>query len=224
MKTPVNTKTIRHHLFYSWWKYALVIAAGIFLVDLMFTVTAPRIPNEKKVEFYIYGYANNAGLEEYMNRVHEEEMPDMESVTFNVMTLDSTYGPMQLTTYMAAGEGDLYLLSRDEFLSYAGGGAFYPLEDDEELMALFNENNKNLRRGWRTVSNTDETHLFGIPADLLPGLINYCYAEDGYLAVLLGGGNIENTMKFLRTLVSDTITAEEAETAEPVPDGSAAGG
>ena len=40
--------------------------------------------------------------------------------------------------------------------------------------------------------------------------MNYCYAEDGYLAVIVSGGNIENTMKFLRILVRDTISQAES--------------
>ena len=62
-----------------------------------------------------------------------------------------------------------------------------PLEDDEELMAIFNEAGIDLRRGWRTLSESDETHLYGIPVDVLPGLYSLCYAENGYLAVLSCG-------------------------------------
>ncbi len=210
MKTPLNAKTLKNHLSYNWWKYLLAIIAGTFLVDLLFTVTAPKIPAEKEVQFFIYGYSNSEALTAYMDRIHETEMSDMESVTFSTLTMDSTYGPMQLTTYIAVGEGDLYYIPREEFLSYASGGAFCPLENDEELMEMFNAAGMNLRRGWRTLDGSDESHLFGIPADLLPGLMNYCYAEDGYLAVIVSGGNIENTMKFLRILVRDTISQAES--------------
>lgn len=210
MKTPLNAKTLKNHLSYNWWKYLLAIIAGTFLVDLLFTVTAPKIPAEKEVQFFIYGYSNSEALTAYMDRIHETEMSDMESVTFSTLTMDSTYGPMQLTTYIAVGEGDLYYIPREEFLSYASGGAFCPLENDEELMEMFNAAGMNLRRGWRTLDGSDESHLFGIPADLLHGLMNYCYAEDGYLAVIVSGGNIENTMKFLRILVRDTISQAES--------------
>ena len=228
MKTPVNAKTLKNHLTYSWWKYLLVLFAGTFLVDLLFTVTAPQTPEELKVEFYIYGHADTQGLEEYINKIHETEMSDMESVTYTTLTMDATYGPgtrgcghlsadqaaeeiarMQLTTYIAVNQGDLYYLPREDYLSLASNGAFLPLEEDEELMAMLEEAGVNLRRGWRTVNDTDETHLFGIPADLLPGLARYCYTEDGYLSVLYGCGNNENTLKLLRILVRDNLTAPE---------------
>ena len=182
MKTPLNAETLKHHFTYSWWKYVLALVAGIFLVNFLFTVTKPRIPEEKR---------------------------DMESMTCSILYVDETYGAMQLMTYVAAQEGDLYLLPRDEFLSYSASEAFLPLEDDEELMAIFNEAGIDLRRGWRTLSGSDETHLYGIPLDVLPGIYSLCYTENGYLAVLGAGGNDENTLKFLRILCKEMITAPE---------------
>ena len=210
MKTPVNKQTLRNHFTYSWWKYLLVLVGGIFLVDLLFTVTAPRVPEEKKVEFYVYGYSDSDAVTKYLDRVHEEDLSDMESVISVRLTTDETYGAMQLSTYIAVHEGDLYLLPREEFLSLSAVGSFLPLENDEALMSLFNEAGKDLKRGWRTLSESDETHLYGIPMDLLPGLQSMCYAENGYLAVLAMGGNTDNTMTLLRRMVKDTIN-------EPVP-------
>ena len=215
MKTPINSETLKNHLTYSWWKYLAVLIAGTFLVNLLFTVTAPRIPENKKIEFYIYGLSDSESLNAWMEQVRVTEMPDMESMVSNTFYQDSTYGPMQLMTYFAAQEGDLYLLPRDEFISYSAGGAFMPLEDDEELMAIFNEAGIDLRRGWRTLSESDETHLYGIPVDVLPGLYSLCYAENGYLSVLSCGGNDENTLKFLRILCRKMITAPETEAAQP---------
>ena len=220
MKTPVTSETLKHHITYSWWKYVIALIAGIFLVNLLFTVTAPRIPEDKKVDFYVYGLADEPSLSSYMERIRSEEMSDMKEMTCMIAYVDETYGAMQLMTYVAAREGDLYLLPRDEFLSYSASGAFLPLEKDEELMAVFNEAGKDLRRGWRTLADSDETHLYGIPIDTVPGLYSLCYADNGYLAVLASGGNDENTLKFLRILCKDMITASEtadepAETEQP---------
>ena len=211
MKTPVNARTLKHHFTYSWWKYVLVFIAGIFLVNLLFTVTTPRIPEDKRIDFYIYGLSAEDTVNAYMEKVRINEMPDMESMTSLVLYQDSTYGPMQLTTYIAAHEGDIYLIPRDEFLSYASGGAFLPLEEDEELMTIFNEAGVDLRRGWRTLADSEETHLCGIPADTLPGLASMCYADNGYLCILTVSGNNENALKFLRILCRDMITAPETD-------------
>ena len=64
MKTPVNAQTLRQHLTYNWWKYALVIILSALAVNLYYTVTAYRPPEEKKVDFYIYGLADETALNE----------------------------------------------------------------------------------------------------------------------------------------------------------------
>ena len=215
MKTPINAETLRHHFTYSWWKYVLVLVAGIFLVNLIFTVTTPRIPEDKRVDFYIYGLSDSESLNAYMEKIRSEEMPDMEIMTSLTMFPNDAYGPMQLMTYMSAQEGDVFLLTRDEFLSYASSGAFLPLEDDEELMGIFNEAGIDLRRGWRTLADSDETHLYGIPADMLPGLNALCYADNGFLTVTVYNGNQENVMKFLRILCRDMLIAPEAKNEDP---------
>ena len=215
MKTPINAETLRHHFTYSWWKYILVLIGGIFLVNLIFTVTTPRIPEDKRVDFYIYGLSDSESLNAYMEKIRSEEMPDMEIMTSLTMFPNDAYGPMQLMTYMSAQEGDVFLLTRDEFLSYASSGAFLPLEDDEELMGIFNEAGIDLRRGWRTLADSDETHLYGIPADMLPGLNALCYADNGFLTVTVYNGNQENVMKFLRILCRDMLVAPEAENEDP---------
>ena len=215
MKTPVNAQTLKHHFTYDWWKYVLVLLAGTFFVNLILTVTTPRIPENKKIDLYIYGYSDSQAVNSYMEKIRLEEMQDMDSMTSNTLLVDDTYGPMQLVTYMAAREGDLYLLPRDEFISYASSGAFEPLEKDAALMSLFSDAGLELRRGWRTISGTDETHLYGIPLDLLPGISSLAYAENGYISVLSLGGNVENALKFLRCLCRDTLTAPE-ETDVPV--------
>ena len=178
MKTPLNAESLRQHFTYSWWKYLLVLVAGIFAVNLLMTVTAPRIPEDKRVDFYVYGLSDADSLNAYMEKIRSGEMADMESMSSNTFFQDNNYGPMQLTTYIAAAEGDLYLLPRDG-------------------------------RGWRTLSESDETHLYGIPADTLPGLSTLCYAENGYLSVLAYGGNTDNALKFLHILCRDMIKAPQ---------------
>ena len=90
MKTPLNLKTLKNHLTYNWWKYLLALVAGTFLVDMLFTITSPRIPDDKRVDFYIYGYSNSQALADYMDNVRETEMSDMETLTFNTLSMDNT--------------------------------------------------------------------------------------------------------------------------------------
>ena len=220
MKTPVTKKILRTHFTYSWWKYALLIILAVFGIDLLYTVTAYRSPEEKKVQFYIMGYSNQEALDAYMASVWQKYLPDMEVVDSHTFTNDGAYAAMQLSTYMAAGEGDIYLLPREQFIGSAASGAFVALESDPELMAIVDEAGISLQNGWRRDSSTGETHLFGIPQSKLPGLTaQYAYAEDGYLSVLVTNRNDENVLKFLRILCRDMLTDPNAEEKSPADTG-----
>ena len=214
MKTPVTSTGLKEHLRYNWWKYLLIIALGIGLVDMAYSVTAYRPPRDKVLGFYVYGYMAEDAMTEYLDHVKETEFPDMEKLNSELILTDGTYGPMQLTAFLAAGDGDIYLLPREQFLTYASSGSLLPLEYDEELMALFDGAGVSLQTGWRRETESGETHLYGIPQDKLPGLSQYAWAEDGYLCMIITGGNQENAAKLLRVLCRDCLNEPPA--AEPV--------
>ena len=48
-------------------------------------------------------------------------------VTLLASSSDDYYSQMQLTTYIAAGEGDIYFLPSGDFKSFAANGAFLPV-------------------------------------------------------------------------------------------------
>ena len=214
MKTPVTSGSFRHHLAYSWWKYLLAAILSFVLVDLLYTVTAYRSPRDKVLGFYVYGYTNSSELTGYLDNVRETELSDMEEISSLVLMDDNTYGPMQMMVYLSAGEGDVYLLNREYFLTCAADGALLPLEDDRELLAMFEEAGISLQSGWRKNTETGETHLYGIPQDKLPGLSQYAYAANGYLCLAATGQNQENAAKLFRILCRDTLTAP-APSSEP---------
>ena len=58
MKTPINAASLKQHLTYCWWKYLLAAVLSVFLVNLIYTVTAYRSPPEKTVSFFVYGYTD----------------------------------------------------------------------------------------------------------------------------------------------------------------------
>ena len=212
MKTPVNRRTLKQHLTYNWWKYLLLLVIGVFGVDLLYTVTAPRIPADKKVDFYISGNVDTEKLEAYTEKVRTEEMPELETIQIVTLYMDDQYGPMQLMTYIAAGEGDVYLLRREDYLSLASEDAFVPLETNPELMETLS--GVDLQRGWRKNTETGENHLYGIPQDKIPGLIQYAYCENGFLCVLNSNRNEENALKFLNILCRDMLNTENTEPTE----------
>ncbi len=217
MKTPVTSGKLKHHFAYNWWKYLLIAALAFGVVDLLYAVTAYRPPRDKTIGLYVYGYINEQPLADYMENVRVTEMPDMEEMRPQMLIVDDNYGPMQLMTYLAAGEGDLYLLPREQFLSHAESGALVPLETDAELMAMFDAAGISLQSGWRRETETGETHLYGIPQDKLPGLSQYAYAQDGFLCLIISGKNQENASGFLRILCRDMINPPQAAEPSPAP-------
>ena len=214
MKTPLNGNVIRQHMTYSWWKYILVAVVAIMGVNLYFTVSSYRPPEEKKVDVYVYGYADDVSFQAYMDKVRETQMPDMEEMLLQVITPDETYGPMQLSTYMAAGEGDIYILPKDQFIGFATQGALIPLEEEEELMNIFNSAGISLQRGWRKDTYENRTRLFGIPISALQGFNRYFSVNDGFLCVLVTNQNDENVMKFMNILCQDMLEQTNTETEE----------
>ena len=213
MKTPLTAKRIRQHFTYSWWKYALLLALVLLGWNMTFSVTAYRSPADKKVDVYVYGVGEQDSFDELLNQLHQELLPDMEEVSSVFMVPDETYGSVQLTTYLYAGEGDLYILPKDFFQSYSAEGVFIELENDEELMALCEEAGIDLTRGWRRNSETGERHLYGIPIDNLPGLANYMSVSSGTcMGVMITGGNLDNTVILMKGLIRACMASEEATT------------
>lgn len=208
MKTPMTRERLKHHLAYGSWKYLILIAAAIFGWNLIYTTTAYRPPEEKKVDFYVcYPAADSDALDAFMQEAWETALPDMEQVS--AVTLmgsggNDYYGAMQLTTYIMAGEGDVYLLKRDDFRSYAAQGAMLPLEELVEAGALRIPETVSLSKGYVTLTDEEagisEKHLYGIPCAKLAGFARRLgiQAEDMYLCVMAAGKNDENALKFVQ--------------------------
>lgn len=209
--TPINKNSIRQHLTYNWWKYLLAVVLLGFAIDLAFTVTEYRPPENKKVELYIYGYADQDKINEYMSERCGSLMPEMEKTDCTVLMADEVYGDMQLSTYLAAGEGDIYILPKDKFISFAENSALFELENTEELWLETGLDPAELKSGWRKDGDSGEKHLYGIPTEQLPGLKEYSYYEDGFICVIINNGNDENVIRFMTAFCSDMRNAESAE-------------
>lgn len=212
MKTPLSKATVRQHLTYNWWKYVLVIALSIVCWSLIYTTTAYRPPADKKVDFYVTsGYGDQTMLDQYMESIRLSEMSDMEEMSSAFLTNDEYYGAIQLSTYIMAGEGDVYLLDKDSFQNYAASGAFLALEEVPGIVEAAESAGIDLSRGWRTNTEEGGKHLYGIPATALTGLEAYSVSgKDGFLTVTVNGGNDENSLKFLAILLRDMRAPETA--------------
>lgn len=208
MKTPVTEKRLKDHIAYSWWKYALLILLSVFGWNLIFSMTQPRVPEDKKIIVGLYGSGTNYNLDDYMLEVQRIHLPEMEKVEPMDILPDTTYGDMILTTRMAANECDIYILPTTQFQSWASQGAFQPLEEVlPELVADLEEAGISLSRGRRQNADTAEKHVYGIPLRDLPGAQDLLWTDvtDLYLCVYYSTGNDDTVLEFTDIFVRDML-------------------
>lgn len=202
--SPITKEKIKTHFQYSWWKYLLLVVLTLLLWNLLFTTTQYRSPEHLKVEFYVDAIETvetTANMEALLEDIHARVMPEMEEVTYTVLGLDETYGSMQLTVWVSAGQGDVYLLMKDRFLSLARNGGLVDLQPYIDNGTLPVEGFA-LSKGQVANEYAGAKAQYGIPTDGLTGL-SACGAvtEGSFLCMLAGNGNEEYAALFMRELL-----------------------
>ena len=201
---------LKKHLAYDGWKYLLVIAVCWFGWEMLYTTTAYRSPQEKRIDVMIMSAtASDEVVEAFLKPIWEEATPDMELVE-GVSLLpggtDDYYSNMNLTVKLYAGEGDIYFLPQDTFKSLALNGSFLPL-DDLISEGLIDASGINVDTARLTVINEDtgesSSHLYGIPTDTL-----YAYMDgmqfdnrNAVMAIAVNNQNDDNVVTFFNALL-----------------------
>ena len=86
IKTPINKETLKHHMTYGLWKYALMAACVIMGWSLIYTTTAYRSPQDKRVDVYILSNTASSELvDKFLEPIWKEAVPEMETVSGVVM-------------------------------------------------------------------------------------------------------------------------------------------
>lgn len=204
MKTPITKKALQQHWAYHWWKYMVLVAGSILIWNMIYAATAYRPPADKKVNLYaMSSLGDQKGINDYLEDVRLRLLPEMEEVSGIFLIQDDTYAPVQVSTYLMAGEGDVYLLPQKYFRDYAQNGAFVALEGTPaEKMA--GQLGIDATKGYRREEDTGETHLFGIPTATLKGLEQFGIpVTDGFLSVSVLSGNEDNSIKLLTILLEE---------------------
>lgn len=173
-ETKITKDRIRNHFTYGWWKYVLVIGAAIFGWNMIYTSSAYKPPREKRLDITFVTYALP---DEVTAWIHDETMaryPEIEDSTIISIVYtpdDNYYGNMQLTTYAGAAEGDIYIMPRERFQSFAQSAAFEPL-DDAIADGTIRLGDIDVTR--TTVTSEDGVRaIYGIPAESLYGMMEY---------------------------------------------------
>ena len=93
MKTPITKARLKHHLTYNLWKYALVLIFSLLGWNLIYTTTAYRPPENKKVDVYISASSGDQdAMDAYLENIRQTEMPDMEQMQCATAKLAEAFG------------------------------------------------------------------------------------------------------------------------------------
>ena len=213
IKTPINRETIKHHITYSSWKYIVMGVLVVFGWSLIYTTTAYRSPQDKRVDVYIQSsIGSQEVVDAFLEPIWKQTVPEMETVSSVILSpVDDYTTTMQLMAYMAAGEADIYFLNEQYFKSYASQGGFLPLEDMVADGTL-NVGDVDLTKGYVTfVEEYDENdlpvktsqHLFGIPLESFYGFMSGMQIDnrDLYAVITVNNQNDENVIPFFNALL-----------------------
>lgn len=202
---------IRNHFTYNAWKYLIVIVFAVFIWSMAYNMTAYRPPDDKKLDIYIaVAGADTDALQADLQEEIEERFPDQEKVNFLYIGLgsdDDYASTMQFTTYLAAGEGDIYLMPRDRFLQLARDG------DDESnaLLALDDYIDQGVidPRGIDVQRGTVNGRIRGIPVASLYGLLDFGIVPQSlYLVIPSYSSNQDNAAKMIDLLIERYLSEE----------------
>lgn len=213
MKTPLTKEKVRNHFTYGSWKYLLLAALAVFGWSLIFTTTAYRSPQDKRIDLYAQTTTTTAeNMDAFLEPIWREVTPEMEVVSsVALMNLDDYSTSMQLTAYMAAGDGDIYFLTEQYFKSFAAAGSFLELDALVENGTI-QADGVDLSKGRVAVVTeydendqpvTAEQHLYGIPLDEFYGFMSGMQLDNRglYAAILVNNGNDENVIPFFNALL-----------------------
>lgn len=211
MAGGITKKWLKNHFAYSWWKYLLVVCVSVLGVNVLFTTTAYRPPEEKKIEVYVLnGYTDAQALRAELLPLFEQKCPDQEEFIVTNINLDGSdaYAYMQYSTYVAAQQGDVCIMPENEVIKLAAEGAEYVFVDLTEYVesGLIDTKDIDLSRGMLK-TESGEKRLFAIPADTLYGL--FAYGNDpanSYLVAFAHGGNDKNAAAVIDLLINQYLT------------------
>ena len=209
----ITKSWLKNHWAYSWWKYLVLTAICIMGVNILFTSTAYRAPEEKKIELYVAcGYVDQQALQDQLSGVFFERYPEQEELVVMNINLASgdVYTQMQFTTYLAAQQGDVLLLPKQQMYQLADSGAdnaFLELTPYIESGVIDLE-----KAGVEGLMLKDEAGvegIYAIPADSLYGLFDLgCNTAQSYLCLTSFGGN-EDTAAGVLNMLLEMYQAEK---------------
>ena len=216
IRTPIDKQHLRNHMTYNGWKYVAVIIAVIAGWSLIYTSTAYRSPQDKRIDVYIKsGTVDQDLATAYLEPLWREVTPDMEVVDcVTLMPGDDYNSFMQLQVFVAAGEGDIYFLPESDFKSFAASESFVAL-DEYIANGVINAEGIDLTGGKVKVAESfddmgnpvygDTEYIFGIPMDSLYAFMDSIQLDNRgmVMCIAINNQNDENVIPFFNALLQE---------------------
>ncbi len=213
MKTPFTRKRLKHHFTYAWWKYLAAVLGCLLVMNLFFSVTSARPRDDQKVDLFVYGSTTESLLDAWMENLRAEEFP--EQALFDCYSVSSgvTSGVQVFTTRVAVGDGDLLLIPRETFETFAQEGLLMPLEEQPWMAEELSVHHIDPETGyWRGPDGV--RRLYAVPVGQMPVLSSMMLDSetDYYLGVRIRNGNEETVWQVLRFMLRDLCEGSETVT------------
>jgi len=212
--TSLTKKKVADHFYYNSWKYILLIVLSIMGWNIIYTQTAYRVPADKRIDVYVKtGTTTAEVIDAFLEPIWKDTVPDMEIVSSTILLASNDYSSsMQLTTWIMAGEGDIYILPSSDYKTYASSGVFLDLQpyiDDGSIQVSdLNLDAAKIQVGIGMDDNgntvyDEELRPFGIPMDNLYGYMEGMSLDNRgmVMAITVANGNTDNVVPFLNALI-----------------------
>ncbi len=229
----LNKNRLRNHWQSYKAQYVISVIAALMGAWLLFAMTTPQIPYDKRVDVVIYSSNSSSLDQEKWEAELQSLVPADQTVNIQLSPLlnDLQMSQLIVARISAGSEGTIWILPNDYFQMVASMGAFLPLEDK---LSDFNlPEGIDLSAGYSAITDSEgtagERTLYGIPLDLFKGLAGLfdptgmvialpTYAESNYDNAVIAANWVFSKLK-LNDAVGATAspvqaTASPAETAK----------
>jgi len=209
MKEKVTKAYLQNHFHYFKWAYLVIFAFALFGWNLIFSVTEPEIPEEKKLEVYFCGPTFKYDQDE-MEAQAMEAFPDMEKIGFYGIDVDSYEGYQQFSVLLAAHEGDIFIIDRSYLSYFVKEWLAADLDGYVESGALVTQadytvTTKNRVPDPYTDPNDKDTapRIYAVEcSDLYTMMLDCLYDNrNAVMAIAVNNGNDDNVVTFFNALL-----------------------